>query len=328
MNHPAGGLGGFELETRKLNSSKGSKDSPGANGHDNGFHFNGNGNGNGFNGNGHNGNGHNGNGNGSHGSGALMTKPPSVIGFSANVGADPFEFIGDFVYQEMRRDEKPDLIFEIVKRCVKTYQKNRQSYPKRVICYRNGCGEGSFPMVLKFEVPLIKHALRQINCQANVTVIVANKKQGVRFFPGKVDSLAKSPLQNVQPGTVTDQFVVHSKFCEFFLTAHRALQGTARTPKYTVLYDDANLTMDQLEGITYHLSFGHQIVFMPTSLPSPVYIAEAYAKRGRNLYNSHVDAMNAVTQERSATANLTYRDVQDALTFRSVENLATKRVNA
>lgn len=55
-----------------------------------------------------------------------------------------------------------------------------------------------------------------------------------------------------------------------------------------MLYDDANLTMDQLEGITYHLSFGHQIVFMPTSLPSPVYIAEAYAKRGRNLYNSHV----------------------------------------
>lgn len=38
--------------------------------------------------------------------------------------------------------------------------------------------------------------------------------------------------------------------------------------------------------------------------------------------------MNAVSQERSATANLTYRDVQDALTFRSVENLATKRVNA
>ena len=42
--------------------------------------------------------------------------------------------------------------------------------------------------------------------------------------------------------------------------------------------------MDQLENITYRLAYGHQIVCLPTSLPSPVYIAEEYAKRGRNLY--------------------------------------------
>jgi O-glycosyl hydrolase len=39
--------------------------------------------------------------------------------------------------------------------------------------------------VLKYEVPLIKHALRQLDCQTQVTVIVANKKQGIRFFPGR-----------------------------------------------------------------------------------------------------------------------------------------------
>lgn len=44
------------------------------------------------------------------------------------------------------------------------------------------------------------------------------------------------------------------------------------------------MSMDQLQGITYHLSYGHQIVYMPTSLPSIVYIANEYAKRGRNLY--------------------------------------------
>lgn len=62
------------------------------------------------------------------------------------------------------------------------------------------------------------------------------------------------------------------------------LKGTARTPKYTVLYDDYNFKMEQLENITYHLCYGHQIVFMPTSLPSPVYIALRYAERGRMLY--------------------------------------------
>lgn len=42
--------------------------------------------------------------------------------------------------------------------------------------------------------------------------------------------------------------------------------------------------MDELENTTYMLCYGHQIVNMPVSLPSPVYIAEEYAKRGRNLY--------------------------------------------
>lgn len=42
--------------------------------------------------------------------------------------------------------------------------------------------------------------------------------------------------------------------------------------------------MDQLEGITYQLCYGHQIVYMPTSLPSPVYIADRYAERGQLLY--------------------------------------------
>ncbi len=51
-----------------------------------------------------------------------------------------------------------------------------------------------------------------------------------------------------------------------------------------MLYDDNRLSMDQLENITYQLSYGHQIVNLPVSLPSPVFIAEEYAKRGRNLY--------------------------------------------
>ena len=37
------------------------------------------------------------------------------------------------------------------------------------------------------------------------------------------------------------------------------------------------MRVDQLQNMTYQLCFGHQIVYMPTSLPSPVYIANRYA---------------------------------------------------
>lgn len=58
----------------------------------------------------------------------------------------------------------------------------------------------------------------------------------------------------------------------------------AKTPKYTVLYDESKFPMNQLQEISHQLCFGHQIVYMPTSLPSPVYIANRYAERGRMLY--------------------------------------------
>jgi eukaryotic translation initiation factor 2C len=68
----------------------------------------------------------------------------------------------------------------------------------------------------------------------------------------------------------------------------RSIQGTTRVPKYSLLYDDNKLSLDQLENITYRLAYGHQIVCLPVSLPAPVYIAEEYAKRGRNLYRRYM----------------------------------------
>jgi hypothetical protein len=50
-----------------------------------------------------------------------------------------------------------------------------------------------------------------------------------------------------------------------------------------VVLDENGFSLGQLEDITYHLCYGHQIVSMPTSLPSPVYIANRYAERGRKI---------------------------------------------
>lgn len=58
--------------------------------------------------------------------------------------------------------------------------------PKRVVIYRNGASEGQFPNILKYEIPLVMHQLRQLNCDAKVTVIACNKLQGVRFFDTQV----------------------------------------------------------------------------------------------------------------------------------------------
>lgn len=136
-----------------------------------------------------------------------------------------------------------------------------------------------------YEIPLIKVALSKLGCgDSLLSMIVANKLQSIRFFNSNINQTDRAPEQNVKPGTVIDHTVVHPLFAEFFLNSHRAIQGTSRTPKYTILYDDSKMLISDFETITYQLCYGHQIIFSPVSLPSPIYIANRYAERGRMLY--------------------------------------------
>jgi len=216
------------------------------------------------------------------------------------------------------------IISDVVTRCLQQYVASRHIPPDRVFIYRNGCGEGQFSSILKYEVPLVKQVLGR---DIALTVIVSNKKQKIRLFNSSIDPNAKGAEKNVQPGTVVDTGAVHPLFTEFFVVSARALQGTTRVPKYSLLYDDNSLTLDQLENITYRLAYGHQIVCLPVSLPAPVYIAEEYAKRGRNLYRRYMT-------EHSDQANLhralglSYDELTKELSFRGSETLSSRRVNA
>ncbi|KAI1717042.1 piwi domain-containing protein [Ditylenchus destructor] len=213
------------------------------------------------------------------------SRPPTVVGYSANIGPNgPFDFVGDFYFQEPRRQETISVVSEIVTNCAQMFQKRRGRLPERIIIFRGGCSEGQFQIILKYEVPLMKIGLESTGCNAPISVVAVNKLQNVRLFRQNINGNAKPPEQNIQPGTVVNHTVTHPLFAEFFLNSHRALQGTARTPKYTVVYDDNKLKMSQFEEMTYLLCFSHQIVFLPTSVPSPVYIANCYADRGRVLY--------------------------------------------
>ena len=236
---------------------------------------------------------------------SLILGSPTVVGFAANVGPtrSPFDFVGDFLYQHARREEKVNLIEDIVNRCIHYFEHTRNGKkPERVIIYRNGCSEGQFSSLLKFEVPLIRAAMQALGCTPKVTVIVPNKLQNVRFFKQQIQVSDRPPFQNLPPGVAIDTGAVHPTFVEFFLNSHKALQGTARTPKYTLIYDDSDFNLVDLETMTYELCYGHQIVFSPLSLPAPVYIALEYAKRGRNLYNQLSDTLRRQNPNMGMTA--------------------------
>jgi hypothetical protein len=248
---------------------------------------------------------------------------PSVIGYSANVGfQNDFEFIGDFLFQQPEREVRSTLVPKIVQRCVEKFRaasKDKKTDPNRIIIYRSGYSEGYYSKILMFDIPLTKHALKEMNCRSPMTMIVVNKLQNVRFFRHDAQANDRAPDQNVVPGSVVDSGVVHPLYQEFFLLSHRALQGTARAPKYTVLIDETGFDISELEHMSYQLCYGHQIVNMPTSMPSPLFIANRYAERGRKLYTA---------QTREIGGGGTPLGDLDQLTYEGVPWLGEWRINA
>uniref|UniRef100_A0AC35F1R5 Piwi domain-containing protein n=1 Tax=Panagrolaimus sp. PS1159 TaxID=55785 RepID=A0AC35F1R5_9BILA len=129
-----------------------------------------------------------------------------------------------------------------------------------------------------------------------VKITLTVKKPEMNVF--NIDSQNRSDVQNIRPGTVVDEHAVSSVFCEYYLNSHLALQGTAKTPKYTVdrhvLYSsEKKVYLDLFERWTNALCFDFQIVTSPTSIPAPVYIAQRYAERGRQIWNTFSSSVDA-----------------------------------
>jgi len=251
-------------------------------------------------------------------------EPPTCVGYAANVGrCDEFEFVGDFVFQESRGEVFVQSMGKIVEQVLALHKRVRKTPPKRVVIYRNECSDGRLPTVLMDEVPHIKSVFAKAGCKgAKLTFIAVSKMQGVRLFKPRIDPDAKPPEQNIPVGLVVDSTIVHPAYTEFFLNSHRALQGTARTPRYVVAADESNFPLSQLEEITYQLCYGHQIVTMPTSTPSPVYIANRYAERGRKVFNSRMK------EDRNAVFSVDCDTLTRQLAYFGKEELKQRRINA
>ncbi|TKR67048.1 hypothetical protein L596_023258 [Steinernema carpocapsae] len=224
-------------------------------------------------------------------------KPIMTVGYAANFTDVPTEFIGDHLYQEYR--ETGDILgMQIIfERVVLEFKRARGMFPTEIVIYRECTENSDFIGQLQLEQMLLKSAIKSTasfrpGFEPKLTLIAVQKRHHVRLMPIAMRREAKAPEQNLQPGTVVDRMITHPEFTEFYLNSHTTLQGTARIPRYTVLKDENNLSMHEVQLMTYGLSYAHQIVNSPTSLPTPVYVAVTCAERGMNLAKHNFRAMN------------------------------------
>uniref|UniRef100_A0A7I4XS84 PAZ domain-containing protein n=2 Tax=Haemonchus contortus TaxID=6289 RepID=A0A7I4XS84_HAECO len=213
-------------------------------------------------------------------------KMPSVLGWGANCAANPQHYLGDYKFIKARQsDMMGATLGELIVEILKKFKAATSRAPRHIVLYFSGISEGQFSLVTDTYVRAIRTGIKSLSeaYNPNVTALAVSKDHNERLYKSKIVG-ERATDQNIPPGTVVDTKIVSPVINEFYLNAHSAFQGTAKTPKYSLLADDSNIPLDVIESMTHGLCYLHEIVTSTVSVPVPLIVADRCAKRGHNIF--------------------------------------------
>ncbi|EJW85756.1 hypothetical protein WUBG_03334 [Wuchereria bancrofti] len=256
----------------------------------------------------------------------LISTQPSVIGFSFNAAKEPETFIGDYAFHEPRQEQVTSSILEgRMFHILKLFHEMRSKLPTLIIITRDGVSEGQHKMVMVDELEALRAGIQNYadfykkpKYKPKIVLLIAVKRHNKRFFI----ETKKGEIQNCLPGTVIDHTITRVDATEIFMQSHKVIKGTGKIPAYTILVNEANMEMDELQAFINALCYNHQIITSAVSLPEPIYQADEWAKRGRNnfrtMYKQKLDKLprkpNGKVDWDEVTNKLCYMDRKLELT--------------
>ncbi|KAI1259434.1 ribonuclease H-like domain-containing protein [Xylariaceae sp. FL1019] len=186
--------------------------------------------------------------------------------------------------------------------------KNNKKLPKNIVIFRDGVSEGQFQQVIDKELPAIREACVEAGYNKGqlpkITIIVSVKRHQTRFYPTDERNMVRS--RNIKNGTVVDRGVTQANMWDFFLTAHKGLQGTSRPAHYTVLLDEVFRDMshadaaNDLEKLTYELCHLFGRATKAVSICPPAYYADIACTRSRVYLSDVFDAPDTPVAPRTS----------------------------
>ncbi|OXU25990.1 hypothetical protein TSAR_010814 [Trichomalopsis sarcophagae] len=225
------------------------------------------------------------------------TNTPSIAAVAASHDPNAFKYNVEIRLQRPKQEIIVDLA-EIMKIQLKYFYTSTGYKPERLIFYRDGVSEGQFGQIMHAELLAIRNACQSIEAdyRPKITFFVVQKRHHTRLFPTD-PSNSDDRNFNVQAGTVVDTEITHPSHIDFYLVSHASIQGTSRPTKYRCLWDDSDMSEDEIENLTYFLCHMFSRCTRSVSYPTPTYYAHLAAFRARALIQDvHID-MNNLPQE-------------------------------
>ena len=236
---------------------------------------------------------------------------PSIAAMVASIDNQLGQWPAVLRLQEGRK-EMVDELDSMIKTRLNLWKEKGQhaSYPANILVYRDGVSEGQYEYVCNGEYELLRKGCGEVYPPGDtkkglpkITIVIVGKRHHTRFYPtkeGETDGGAGNPAN----GTVVDRGITEVNNWDFFLQAHKALQGTARPAHYFVVRDEifhklksqAGLkAADILEDITHTLCYMYGRATKAVSICPPAYYADIVCERGRAYLTRLFDATPGAT---------------------------------
>ncbi|XP_050538341.1 protein argonaute-2-like isoform X4 [Daktulosphaira vitifoliae] len=228
-----------------------------------------------------------------------QTAIPSVAAVAASHDVKAFQYNMEWRLQSPKVEIIQDLE-DIIHIQLSKFREKTKSIPNKILFFRDGVSEGQFMQVLNDELMAIRRACMRLNpnYKPAITFVVVQKRHHTRFFPkNKLDMDGK--FGNVPSGTIVDTHITHPTELDFYLCSHASIQGTSRPTKYHLLWDDNNLSEDQLEQLTFYLCFMFARCTRSVSYPAPTYYAHLAAFRARAYIENKRINLNRLDEEQA-----------------------------
>ncbi|KAI1847612.1 hypothetical protein JX266_006464 [Neoarthrinium moseri] len=250
---------------------------------------------------------------------------PSMVGMVSSIDADLAQWPATAWAQAGRVEMLDATLLERFKGRLRLWQQHNQGrMPENIIIYRDGVSEGQFIKVLQEELPQIRTACKEMSKQKpKIALIVSVKRHQTRFFPTDAHNMTRS--RNIKNGTVVDRGVTQALVWDFFLTAHTALQGTARPAHYTVLLDEVFRSTykaeaaNTLEKITHDMCYLFGRATKAVSICPPAYYADILCTRQRahmsELFEGSDDASIATSTRVDITSRVVHEKLKDSMYY-------------
>ena len=102
---------------------------------------------------------------------------------------------------------------------------------------------------------------------------------------------------NCCPGLCVDasgkeRSIVSAVYNEFYLNSHTAIQGTAKSCKYSLLFDEIGIKIAELELLTYWSCYLYTRCNRSVSLATPCYYAHWASRRAKHLFTAGADDLD------------------------------------
>ncbi|CAH0561242.1 unnamed protein product [Brassicogethes aeneus] len=159
------------------------------------------------------------------------------------------------------------------------YKTENGTFPERVIIYRDGVGDGQLDYVKRYEIEQFSSVLKQFGLETKLCFIVVQKRINTKIFEMK-----REGAENPPPGTVVDHTFTRRTMKDFFLISQNVRQGTVNPTHYIVVRDDANMTPDVIQRLSYKMCHLYYNWAGTTRVPAPC----QYAHKAAGLVGQHI----------------------------------------